>query len=95
MREGKAWRWTSRVLAAETFQSLQMKKFMFAACAALMSLTMSAQQNTHAVKANPLGFFVGQYQLGYEHALKRQLQCAALRRLHWRYDERDPNCGQC
>ena len=48
---------------------IQMKKFMFAACAALMSLTMSAQQNTHAVKANPLGFFVGQYQLGYEHAL--------------------------
>jgi len=46
-----------------------MKKFMIAACAALMSLTMSAQQNTHAVKANPLGFFVGQYQFGYEHAL--------------------------
>lgn len=46
-----------------------MKKFMFAACAALMSLTVSAQQNTHAVKANPLGFFVSQYQLGYEHAL--------------------------
>ena len=48
---------------------IQMKKFMFAACAALMSLTMSAQQNTHAVKTNPLGFFVGQYQFGYEHAL--------------------------
>jgi hypothetical protein len=46
-----------------------MKKFLFAACAALMSLTLSAQQNTHAVKANPLGFFVGQYQFGYEHSL--------------------------
>jgi len=46
-----------------------MKKFLFAACAALMSLTVSAQQNAHAVKANPLGFFAGQYQFGYEHAL--------------------------
>ena len=57
------------VLAAETFQFIQMKKFMFAACAALMSLTMSAQQNTQAVKTNPLGFFVGQYQVAYERAL--------------------------
>ena len=57
------------VLAAETFQFIQMKKFMFAACAALMSLTMSAQQNTQAVKTNPLGFFAGQYQVAYERAL--------------------------
>lgn len=57
------------VLAAETFQFIQMKKFMIAACAALMSLTMSAQQNTQAVKTNPLGFFAGQYQVAYERAL--------------------------
>ena len=57
------------VLAAETSQFIQMKKFMFAACAALMSLTMSAQQNTQAVKTNPLGFFAGQYQVAYERAL--------------------------
>ena len=57
------------VLAAETFQFIQMKKFMFAVCAALMSLTMSAQQNTQAVKTNPLGFFAGQYQVAYERAL--------------------------
>ena len=57
------------VLAAETFQFIQMKKFMFAACAALMSLTLSAQQNTQAVKTNPLGFFAGQYQVAYERAL--------------------------
>ena len=57
------------VLAAETFQFIQMKKFIFAACAALMSLTMSAQQNTQAVKTNPLGFFAGQYQVAYERAL--------------------------
>ena len=57
------------VLAAETFQFIQMKKFMFAACAALMSLTMSAQQNTQAVKTNTLGFFAGQYQVAYERAL--------------------------
>lgn len=57
------------VLAAETFQFIQMKKFMFAACAALMSLTMSAQQNTQAVKTNPFGFFAGQYQVAYERAL--------------------------
>ena len=57
------------VLATETFQFIQMKKFMFAACAALMSLTMSAQQNTQAVKTNPLGFFAGQYQVAYERAL--------------------------
>lgn len=57
------------VLAAETFQFIQMKKFMFAAGAALMSLTMSAQQNTQAVKTNPLGFFAGQYQVAYERAL--------------------------
>ena len=57
------------VLAAETFQFIQMKKFMFAACAALISLTMSAQQNTQAVKTNPLGFFAGQYQVAYERAL--------------------------
>ena len=30
---------------------------------------MSAQQNTQAVKTNPLGFFAGQYQVAYEHAL--------------------------
>ena len=48
---------------------IQMKKFMFAACAALLSLTMSAQQITQAVKANPIGFFAGQYQLGYEHGV--------------------------
>ena len=59
----------SVVLAAETFQFIQMKKFMFAACAALMSLTLSAQQNTQAVKTNPLGFFAGQYQVAYERAL--------------------------
>ena len=57
------------VLAAETFQFIQMKNFMFAACAALMSLTLSAQQNTQAVKTNPLGFFAGQYQVAYERAL--------------------------
>ena len=57
------------VLAAETYQFIQMKKFMFAACAALMSLTTSAQQNTQAVKTNPLGFFAGQYQVAYERAL--------------------------
>ena len=34
-----------------------------------MSLTMSAQQNTQAVKTNPLGFFAGQYQVAYERAL--------------------------
>lgn len=57
------------VLAAETSQFIQMKKFMIAACAALMSLTLSAQQNTQAVKTNPLGFFAGQYQVAYERAL--------------------------
>lgn len=46
-----------------------MKQFLVAACAALFGLTAVAQQNTHAVKANPLGFFASQYQLGYEHAL--------------------------
>lgn len=46
-----------------------MKKTALAAFAALVCVTMSAQQNTHAVKANPLGFFAGQYQFGYEHAL--------------------------
>ena len=34
-----------------------------------MSLTLSAQQNTQAVKTNPLGFFAGQYQVAYERAL--------------------------
>ena len=34
-----------------------------------MGLTMSAQQNTQAVKTNPLGFFAGQYQVAYERAL--------------------------
>ncbi len=46
-----------------------MKHLVLAACAAFLGLSAAAQQNTHAVKANPLGFFVQQYQLGYEHAL--------------------------
>jgi hypothetical protein len=46
-----------------------MKKFLFAAATLLVAFAAEAQENTHVVKTNPLGFFAGQYQIGYEHRL--------------------------
>jgi len=50
-----------------------MRHFFFLACASILTFSMAAQQNGHAVKANPLGFFASQYQLGYEHALNSNI----------------------
>ena len=64
------------VLAAETFQFISMKKFILAACAAFVGLTMSAQENTQVIKHNPLGWFGAQYQLGYERAINDNISAS-------------------
>ena len=46
-----------------------MKKIVFILSMCAFGVAAHAQQITHAVKANPIGFFAGQYQLGYEHGL--------------------------
>ena len=46
-----------------------MKKIVLILSMCAFGVAAHAQQITHAVKANPIGFFAGQYQLGYEHGL--------------------------
>ena len=53
-----------------------MKKFILAACAAFVGLTVSAQENTQVVKSNPLGWFATQYQLGYEMAINDNISAS-------------------
>ena len=53
-----------------------MKKFILAACAALVGLTVSAQENTQVIKTNPLGWFATQYQLGYEMAINDNISAS-------------------
>ena len=46
-----------------------MKKLIVAALAVLVSSVSFGQEISQAVKANPVGFFAGQYQLAYEYGL--------------------------
>ena len=55
-------------LADET-KDVLMKKIVLILSMCAFGVAAHAQQITHAVKANPIGFFAGQYQLGYEHGL--------------------------
>ena len=53
-----------------------MKKFILAACAAFVGLTVSAQENTQVIKTNPIGWFGSQYQLGYEMAINDNISAS-------------------
>ena len=63
-------------LQPKPFKFISMKKFVIAACAAFVGLTVSAQENTQVIKTNPIGWFVAQYQLGYEMAINDNISAS-------------------